>query len=164
VNSVNITNVTEETMEPRMKNPAAIIPGAWQAIQSLVAANEKAGVPAATTALVHLRTSQINGCSACVYGGVSQAAKAGETEDRLATVAAWRDAPFFTDAERAALALAEAATRLADRPDPVPDDIWAEAARHYDEKALASLVLTIATTNLFNRLNATTRQVAGAWG
>lgn len=151
-------------MEPRMKNPAAIIPGAWQAIQSLVAANEKTDVPAATTALVHLRASQVNGCSSCVYSGVSQARKAGETEDRLATVAAWRDAPFFTDAERAALALAEAVTRLADRPDPVPDDIWDEAAKHYDQKALASLVLTIATTNLFNRLNATTRQAAGAWG
>ena len=151
-------------MEPRMKNPAAIIPGAWQAIQSLVAANEKTDVPAATTALVHLRASQVNGCSSCVYSGVSQARKAGETEDRLATVAAWRDAPFFTVAERAALALAEAVTRLADRPDPVPDDIWDEAAKHYDQKALASLVLTIATTNLFNRLNATTRQAAGAWG
>jgi AhpD family alkylhydroperoxidase len=164
VNSTDIMNITEETMEPRMQNPAAIIPGAWQAIQSLVAANEETGVPAATKALVHLRVSQINGCSSCLYGGAAQARKAGETDDRLATVAAWRDAPFFTDAERAALALAEAVTRLADRPDPVPDEIWAEAAKHYDEKALASLVLTSATTNLFNRLNAPTRQVAGAWG
>jgi AhpD family alkylhydroperoxidase len=164
VKSVNITNITEEPMEPRMKNPAAIIPGTWQAIQSLVSANEKTDVPEATKALVHLRVSQINGCSSCLYGGVTQASKAGETEERLATVAAWRDAPFFTDAERAALALAEAVTRLADRPNPVPDEIWAEAAKHYDEKALASLILTIATTNLFNRLNASTRQVAGAWG
>jgi alkylhydroperoxidase family enzyme len=70
----------------------------------------------------------------------------------------------FTDAERAALALAEAATRLADRPDPVPDDIWDAAADHYDEKQLAAIVFMIAVTNLFNRLNATTRQVAGAWG
>jgi alkylhydroperoxidase family enzyme len=88
----------------------------------------------------------------------------GETEERLATVAAWREAPYFSDAERAALALAEAATRLADRPDPVPDQVWDAAAAHYDEKGMAAIVLMIAVTNLFNRLNATTRQVAGAWG
>ena len=151
-------------MQPRIKNPAVVIPEAMQAIQALHAAPEKGGVPAATLALVHLRASQINGCSSCVHSGTSQARKAGETEDRLATVAAWRDAPFFTDAERAALALAEAGTRLADRADPVPDEIWDEAARHYDERGLAALVLMVATTNLFNRLNLTTRQVAGAWG
>jgi alkylhydroperoxidase family enzyme len=89
--------------------------------------------------------------------------KASESDERLYTVAAWRDAPYFTDAERAALALTEAATRLADRPDPVPDDIWEEAARHYDEKALAALVLAIATINVWNRLNVSTRQVAGEW-
>jgi alkylhydroperoxidase family enzyme len=89
----------------------------------------------------------------------------GEADDRLFTLAAWREAPYFTDAERAALALTEAVTRLSDRADPVPDQIWDEAARHYDEKGLAALVLTIATTNLFNRLNVTTRQVAGGtWG
>ncbi len=76
----------------------------------------------------------------------------------------WREAPYFTDAERAALALAEAVTRLADRPDPVPDEIWDEAARHYDEQGLAALLLSIATANVFNRLNLPTRQVAGAWG
>jgi AhpD family alkylhydroperoxidase len=151
-------------MQPRIKNPAVIIPEAMQAIQALNAAPEKGGVPAATLALVHLRASQINGCSSCVHSGISHARKAGETDDRLATVAAWRDAPFFTDAERAALALAEAATRLADRSDPVPDEIWDEAARHYDERGLAALVLMIATTNLFNCLNLTTRQVAGTWG
>jgi AhpD family alkylhydroperoxidase len=122
------------------------------------------GVDPATLELVHLRASQINGCSACVDSGARSARKAGETEERLATVAAWREAPYFSDAERAALALAEAATRLADRPDPVPDEIWDAAAAHYDEKGLAAIVLMIAVTNLFNRLNATTRQVAGAWG
>jgi AhpD family alkylhydroperoxidase len=147
-----------------MKNPAMVIPEAMKAIQALNAATEKGGVPPATLALVHLRASQVNGCSSCVHSGTSQARKAGETDDRLATVAAWRDAPFFTDAERAALSLAEAATRLSDRADPVPDEIWDEAARHYDEQGLAALILMIATTNLFNRLNLTTRQVAGAWG
>jgi len=79
-------------------------------------------------------------------------------------VAAWREAPCFTDAERAALALAEAMTRLSDRADPVPDEVRDEAARHYDERGLAALMLMIATTNVDNRLNVTIRQVAGAWG
>ena len=122
------------------------------------------GADPATLELVHLRVSQVNGCSACVDSGTKSARKAGETEERLAAVAAWRETPYFSDSERAALALAEAATRLADRPDPVPDDIWDAAARHYDENQLAAIVLMIGVTNLFNRLNATTRQVAGAWG
>jgi AhpD family alkylhydroperoxidase len=147
-----------------MENPAMIIPEAMAAIQALNGATERGGVPPATLALVHLRASQINGCSACVDGGARQAKKAGETDERLFAVAAWREAPYFTSAERAALALAEAVTRLSDRPDPVPDAIWEEAARHYDERGLAALILTIATTNFFNRLNVSTRQVAGAWG
>jgi AhpD family alkylhydroperoxidase len=150
-------------MQPRMKNPAMIIPDAGQAIGALVAALRSAGLPEATGNLVHLRVSQINGCSACVDGGARTAQKAGESAERLFAVAAWREAPYFTDAERAALALAEAVTRLSDRSDPVPDEIWAEAAGHYTEEELAALVLWIATANLFNRLNATTRRVAGAW-
>jgi len=151
-------------MEARMKNPAMILPAAMKPIQDVMQACYTGGVPEATLELVHLRVSQINGCSACVHAGARQATKAGESQDRIATVAAWREAPFFTGAERAALALAEAATRLADRPDPVPDQIWDDAAGHYDEKGLAALILIIGVTNLFNRLNATTRQVAGAWG
>jgi AhpD family alkylhydroperoxidase len=151
-------------MQARMKNPAMVLPDAMQAIQSLFKATGKGGVPQPTLELVHLRASQINGCSACVDAGARSAKKAGETDDRLFAVAAWREAPYFTDAERAALALAEAATRLADRADPVPDAVWDEAARHYDEQGLAALTLMIAVTNMFNRLNATTRQVAGAWG
>ena len=150
-------------MQPRMKNPVMIIPDAGQAIGALVAALRSAGLPEATGNLVHLRVSQINGCSACLDGGACTAQKAGESTERLVAVAAWREAPYFTDAERAALALAEAVTRLSDRSDPVPDEIWAEAAGHYTEEELAALVLWIATANLFNRLNATTRQVAGAW-
>ncbi|HEY6295455.1 MAG TPA: carboxymuconolactone decarboxylase family protein [Streptosporangiaceae bacterium] len=151
-------------MEARMKNPAMVLPDVWQPIQALNEAIGKGGVPPTTLELVHLRVSQVNGCSACVDAGARTAKKGGETDERLFVVAAWREAPYFTDAERAALALAEAATRLADRPDPVPDEIWAEAAAHYDERGLAALVLMIGVTNLFNRLNATTRQVAGAWG
>src|SRR5881227_2959828 len=150
-------------MQARMSNPAMILPDAMNAIQALLKATRKGGVPQATLELVHLRASQINGCSFCVDSGARSAKKAGETDERLFAVAAWREAPYFTDAERAALALTEAATRLADRADPVPDAIWDEATRHYDEQGLASLVLMIAITNLFNRINATTRQVAGQW-
>ena len=150
-------------MEARMTNPAMVL-GATEPIQALFKAIHAGGVDPATLELVHLRTSQINGCSACVDSGAKAARKAGETGERLATVVAWREAPYFSDAERAALALAEAATRLADRPDPVSDEVWDAAAAHYDEKGLAAIVLMIAVTNLFNRLNATTRQVAGAWG
>jgi AhpD family alkylhydroperoxidase len=145
-----------------MSNPAMILPDAMNAIQALLKATRKGGVPSATLELVHLRASQINGCSFCVDSGARSAKKAGETDERLFVVAAWREAPYFTDAERAALALTEAATHLADRENPVPDEIWDEASRHYDEQGLAALILMIATTNLFNRLNATTKQVAGA--
>jgi len=146
-----------------MTNPAMILPDAMQALLALSKSAQKGGVPSRTLDLVHLRASQINGCSFCVEMHSRDARKAGETDERLFAVAAWREAPYFTDAERAALALAEAATRLADSTDPVPDAIWEEAARHYDEPALAALILYIATTNFFNRLNVTTRQVAGAW-
>jgi AhpD family alkylhydroperoxidase len=145
-----------------MTNPAMILPDAMKAIQALMKATSKGGVPQSTMDLVHLRASQINGCSACVVGGALGATKAGETDERLFAVAAWREAPYFTDAERAALALAEAVTRLNDRADPVPDEIFDEVADHFDEQQLAALILWIATTNLFNRLNATTKQVAGA--
>lgn len=149
-------------MQARMKNPAAVLPEAMPAILNLLKAAKKGGVPETTLELVHLRASQINGCSFCVDAGVRSARKGGESDERLFAVAAWREAPFFTAAERAALALAESATRLADRSDPVPDEIWDEAADHYDEQQLAALTLWIGVTNLFNRLNATTRQVAGA--
>ena len=149
-------------MQARMSNPAMILPDAMNAIQALLKATRKGGVPSATLELVHLRASQINGCSFCVDSGARSAKKAGETDERLFAVAAWREAPYFTDAERAALALTEAVTRLADRADPVPDEIWDEAARHYDEPALAALIIAIVTINAWNRINATTRQVAGA--
>jgi AhpD family alkylhydroperoxidase len=134
-----------------------------QALQALSAAATKAGLPARTMELVHLRASQINGCSVCVDMHSQALRKQGETDERLFTVAAWRDTTFFTDAERAALALAEAVTRVSDKADPVPDDLWEEARRHYDERTLAALLLAISTINVWNRLNAATRQVAGAW-
>jgi AhpD family alkylhydroperoxidase len=150
--------------EARMKNPASVIPGAMEAIMTLNESVKKGGVPPQTLELAHLRASQVNGCSSCVDSGSRSAKQAGETDERLFAVAAWRDSPHFTEAERAALALAEAATRLADRADAVPNEVWEEAALHYDERQLAALVLSVATTNLFNRLNVTTGQVAGSWG
>ena len=151
-------------MQARMKNPAMVVTEAMQPIQALWAAVQGSGVPSETLHLVHLRTSQINGCGFCVAGGSKHARKDGMTDERLFSVAAWRDTPYFTEAERAALALAEAVTRLSDGPDPVPDDIWNEAARHYDERSLAGLLLAIATVNVWNRLNVATHQVAGQWG
>lgn len=149
-------------MQARMKNPVAVLPGALQAIQSLMAATTRGGASPATLDLAHLRVSQINGCGLCVDSGAEHARRAGETEQRLFAVAAWRDTPYFSDAERAALALTEAMTRLSDRDDPVPDSVWEEAARHHDEQAIAALVMHVAIANLFNRLNVTTRQVAGS--
>jgi len=150
-------------MQARMKNPVFILPDAMKALHALKEVTEQGGVPAATLGLVELRASQINGCSVCVDMHWRLMRKAGETDDRLLAVAAWRHVPYFTDAERAALALTEAVTRLSDREDPVPDAIWTEAARHYDEKALAALILAIAGINVWNRLNAAVGQVVGDW-
>jgi len=150
-------------MQSRMSNPAMIIPEAMKALHALGASAEKSGLPAATIGLCQLRASQINGCSVCVDMHSRDLKRGGETDERLFALAAWRDAPYFTDAERAALALTEAVTRISDRPDPVPDEIWEEATQHYDEPALAALILSIALINVWNRLNVATRQVAGEW-
>jgi AhpD family alkylhydroperoxidase len=145
-----------------MRNPAEVLPEAVKPLQSLYMTIQGSGVPAKTLGLVHLRASQINGCAMCLDTGVRHAKQAGETDERLHAVAAWRESPHFDEAECAALALAEATTRIADEPEAVSDAIWDEAAKHYDEKKLGSLVLWIALTNLFNRVNVTTRQVAGS--
>lgn len=150
-------------MQARMNNVATLVPDAMRALQALGASGDKGGVPPQTIGLIQLRASQINGCSVCVDMHPRLLKKAGETDERLFAVAAWRDAPYFTDAERAALALTEAVTRLSDQADPVPDAIWDEAARHYDEAALASLLIAISAINVWNRLNVATRQVAGQW-
>ena len=148
-------------LEPRIANPAFAVDGAMEALQALGKAVSRARLPERMLELMHLRASQINGCGVCAVQHPKIARKLGETDDRIFAVAAWRDAPFFTDAERAAFALTEALTRIADTADPVPDEIWDEAARHYDEQELAALVLSIATVNVWNRLNVATRQVAG---
>jgi AhpD family alkylhydroperoxidase len=148
-------------------SPALNVPGVLDALQSLGAAArdaaKQAGLPHTTMELVNLRASQINGCAVCLDMHSRGAKKAGETDERLSTLAAWRDAPYFTDAERAALALTEAGTRLADRAEGLPDAVFDEAAQHYDEPALAALVVCIAAINTWNRLNVITGQVAGEW-
>lgn len=147
-------------MNPRMPNPAMIIEGVMPAMQSLGQSLATSGLPPTTLDLVYLRASQINGVSFSIDMHTQSARKNGETEDRLAMVAAWRDSSRFDDAERAALALTEAATRLSDREDPVPDAVWEQAQKHYDEGLLGSLLVAIATVNFWNRLNGPTRQVA----
>jgi AhpD family alkylhydroperoxidase len=148
-------------MQSRMKNPAAFNPEAMQNLQSLAKGLESGGLPPKTLGLVHLRASQINGCGVCV--DLARFNRAKDSDERLFAVAAWRDTPYFSDAERSALALTEAVTRLSDREDPVPDEIWNEAARYYSEPELANLLLAIAMTNVWNRLNVATRQIAGEW-
>lgn len=150
-------------MQARMKNPVMVVPGAMEALQKLAAAARNAGVPATTLYLVETRASQINGCSVCLDMHTRELKAAGESDERILMVGAWREAPYFTDAERAALALTEAATRLADKSDPIPDEVWDDAASHFDESQLAGLVLAIAGINAWNRINATTRQMTGRW-
>ncbi len=149
-------------MTARIKNPADLLPDSMTGIQSIIKAAHSAGVPRPTMELAHLLASQINGCGPCVYSGAISAKKAGESDERLFAVAAWRETDLFTPEERAALALAESMTRQADRAEPVPNEVWHEAAEHFDENQLAGLVLWVATTNLFNRINAATKQPAGA--
>jgi len=149
-------------MKPRMSNPVMIVPQAMHALHALNKATE-GRVPQSTINLIQLRASQINGCSVCVDMHARDMKRSGETDERLFAVAAWRDAPYFTDAERAALALAEALTRLSDRADAVPDAVWSEAAAQYNEEELSALLLSIALINVWNRLNVATRQVAGEW-
>jgi AhpD family alkylhydroperoxidase len=149
--------VTEKAMQARIRNPATIVPdvmGPMTTLGKLMAG----ALPEKLLGLVHLRASQINSCAVCIDGAIGRTT---ETPQRLAAVAVWREAPFFTDAERAALALAEAITRMADTPDPVTDAVWAEAARHYNETELSWLVLSTAIINMYNRVNVATKQVAG---
>ena len=154
-------------MEPRISSPALTVPGVLDALQALSRranhAATQSGVPPSTLDLVSLRASQINGCAVCLDMHTRAAKKAGETDERLFTLSAWREAPYFSDAERAALALTEAGTRLADRTNPVPDEVFEEAAKHYDGPGLAALVVAIAAINTWNRLNVITGQVAGEW-
>ena len=149
------------TAEARTNHPAFELPGAMDALGALGKSVQRSGLSSKLVELINLRASQINGCGVCVLQHAKIARKLGESDDRILAVAGWRDAPFYSDAERAALALTEAATRMGDRAEPVPDEVWDEAARHYEGEQLAALVVAIANINVWNRLNVTTRQVAG---
>ncbi|MEV0378418.1 carboxymuconolactone decarboxylase family protein [Nonomuraea sp. NPDC050643] len=146
-----------------MGQPAVVLPGAMQSLHALGGNIDGAGLPKPLLDLVYLRASQINGCSVCMDMHARDLKKSGESDERLWSVAGWRDAPYFTDEERAALALTEALTRLSDRPEAVSDEVWSQAADHFNETELAALLVGIGVINLWNRLNAATHQVAGAW-
>jgi AhpD family alkylhydroperoxidase len=148
-------------MQARIKSPALTIPGVREALLHINKAADSCGVPRATLELIHLRVGQINGCSVCVDMHSRALKKLGESDTRIFSLVTWRETPYYSEAERAALALAEAGTRLCDRPDAVPEAVWQEAARHFSEPALAALVTTTALSNFWNRLNVTTQQVTG---
>lgn len=150
-----------QSMQARMKHPVFVIPEVMKALQALGKAANDDGLPAVTCYLVHLRASQINGCGVCVNMHSKELNEAGEDDRRIFAVAAWRETPWFTDTERAALALTEQMTRLADRSEAVSNEVWSEAARHYEQSALAALLLQIAQINVWNRLNAAIGQMAG---
>jgi AhpD family alkylhydroperoxidase len=150
-------------MQARMTHPVFLVPAALKGLRAYSASANELGVPATTLELIYLRAGQINGCGVCVELHSNELKKAGESDERIFAVAAWRDAPYFTEAERAALALTEAVTRIADRPDAVSDELWAEVSKHYDEQGLSALLIAISAINVWNRLNVATRQVVGAW-
>jgi AhpD family alkylhydroperoxidase len=149
-------------MKARMNNPVFVLPDAMKALQNLhKAVAAVTSVPTTTHYLIQLRASQINGCSVCVEMHAKEMKEAGEPEEKIWAVGAWRESPRFSDAERAALALAESVTRIADNPDAVPDAVWDAAADVYDEKELSALLLSIAGINVWNRLNCAVRQPSG---
>lgn len=150
-------------MQPRMKSPVFTLPGALEALQTLAKTVKGSDLPETTIRLVDIRVGQINGCSVCIDMHSRALKKLGESDERIFSIVAWRETPYYTDAERAALALAEAMTRLSDRSDAVTDEVWQEASRHFNSTALSALVLAIAMANLWNRLNAATRQISGEW-
>lgn len=136
-------------MQARMKNPAEVLPNAVKALQGLAPIAYQGGVPPATLALVHLRASQINGCAFCVDMHTTDARKGGETDRRLATVVVWRETPFFTARERAALEWTEAVTLVSENH--VPDAVWEAVKPHFSEAELVDLTLLISAINAWNR-------------
>ncbi len=151
------------TLQARIKHPVAQFPKALEALRAFSMAAADHGVPGATLEMTNLRASQINGCSVCVGLHAGGLKKMGVSDERIFAVGAWRDAVCFSDAERAALALAEAVTRMSDRTDPVPDAVWDAAAEHYGEEQLAALVISLAGINAWNRLNVAVAQPTGEY-
>ena len=152
-----MTQTQTQTRGPRLSPAAGRSPDAAAGVQQILKSVYAGGVPRRTLELVHMRASQINGCSACIAYGIKAAESSGLSTRQLLELPGWRESAAFDDAERAALALTEAITRLADHPDVVTDEIWADAAEHYDESGLAALVSMAGLTNFFNRVNTTLR-------
>lgn len=148
------------TTQPRMSNPATIIPQAYKGIGNLLAAAASGDLPPATLELVALRVSQLNGCAACIQGHVVNGPGLGLTASQMVGLPAFRESPFFDESEKAALELAEALTKLAGAEDAVPDELWRHVTKHFNEKQTAALILAIATHNLFNRINIAVREDA----
>jgi AhpD family alkylhydroperoxidase len=147
-------------MQSRMPNPVFILP---EAMQAMFALNKSIDgkLPLRLRGLVHLRASQINGCSVCVDMHAKELQHDGTPLDHIFAVAAWRETPFFSDAERAALELTEYLTRLADQPDPVPDAVWEKVAKHFSQPEIAALLVSIALINSWNRFNVAVRMMVG---
>ncbi len=150
-------------MSPRMPNPSLVVPDVLPPMRALVKAVNSVGVPLQTLVLIHLRVSQINGRTVQLPKKQREFEEAGEEDHRLPVVETWREQTCFTDAERSVLALAEAATRINDREDPVSDEVWEEAARHWSEVQLAAVVMHIGLVNLWNRVNVATKQEPVDW-
>ncbi|WP_043638229.1 carboxymuconolactone decarboxylase family protein [Nonomuraea candida] len=148
-------------MEARMADVYKLASGGHRALEAMESWLASTEVPQPLLELVRVRASQINGCGLCVDYHSHRADRAGERAERLWSVAAWREAPYYTAQERAALALTEAMTRLADSSDGVPDHVWEEVAGQFSREALAALVMAIASVNAWNRVNVATRQLAG---
>ncbi|PXY31879.1 carboxymuconolactone decarboxylase family protein [Prauserella muralis] len=157
-------------MEPRVSLFGNEIAGKF--VKRLIALGhvfEESSLPRATQELVKIRASQINGCAYCTDMHTKDAAHAGETHQRLHLIATWREATVFTEAERAALALAEEGTRLADAHEGVSDETWEQVRKHYDDDQIAALIAVVATINAWNRVNVIARTpagdyVPGQWG
>jgi AhpD family alkylhydroperoxidase len=146
-----------------MKSPIFSLAGSREALLNISKTVESSGLPRVTLEMVNVRVGQINGCSVCVDMHCRALKKLEQSDVRIFSLATWRETPYYTEAERAALALAESVTRLSDRSDAVPDEVWREAGRHFQEPALGALVMAISLANLWNRLNVSTRQLTGDW-
>lgn len=166
MSDITTTTVDAEplvTMRARMPHPAFLLEGGFDALSAMNKVAGSTELPAAILHLVSLRASQINGCSWCTVEHTRELREDdGASDARIAAVASWREAPYFTARERAALALTEAVTRVADRPDPVSDELWAEVTALFSKKEVSALLFAIGTINVWNRINAAIRQPAGA--
>jgi AhpD family alkylhydroperoxidase len=147
-------------MEARMENPIMAVPGAMDIAGAMqkVLMNRETSID---LEWISLRASQINGCTWCLDMHSKALLKAGQPQEKLFHLPGWRDSVHFNDAERAALALTEAVTRMADQSDAVPDAVWEEAADQFSAEELGLIVLQAAAINFFNRVNVTIRQVTG---